>query len=129
MAHHRGETRAAVIEAGFLHRRRASHLAQQLGSLELVRRERDAHVAVRNEALVVSVSIDYLSDVLRDQVGLQAITRHVRQGISEDFHAIEGWEFIDKKKETVLVALLFGALENHLLREPIDGHGKYQPDQ
>ncbi len=89
VTHNWREPRAAEVVARFLDRGRARHFAQKFGGLELVGRESDAHVAVGNDAFVITVGIDDLPDILRDQVRFQAIPSHVRKCIGEDLHPIQ----------------------------------------
>src|ERR1035438_2330807 len=58
VTHNRREPRAAEVVTRFLDCGRACHFAQEFGCLELVGCESDAHVAVRNDAFVITVGID-----------------------------------------------------------------------
>src|SRR5262249_41669776 len=64
VSHDWREARSRKVVARLLHGLRTSHLAEQFRGFDLVWRERDPDVAVRDDALVVTVSVYDLADVL-----------------------------------------------------------------
>src|ERR1700733_5940531 len=66
VTHNRRQPGPAEVVACFLYSCRASHLAQQVGGLVLIRRECYADMTVGDNAFIVAVGINDLADVLSD---------------------------------------------------------------
>src|ERR1022692_3127335 len=129
VSHDRREPLTAEIVGGLLDGGGTAHVADQFGGLELIRGKGDSHMAVRDDAFVVAVGVDNLADVLRDEIRLQAIARHIRQGIREDLHSVQRRKFIDEEQQAMTVMLLLRTSVKRSLRQAVDGQGEDQADE
>src|SRR5262249_25967177 len=96
VAHDWREARSRKVVARLLYGLRTRHLAEQFRGFDLVWCESDPDVAVRDDTLVVTISVYDLADVLSDEVRLQSVPSHVRQSVGENLHAIQRWKLVDK---------------------------------
>src|SRR4029077_20526707 len=116
--------RAGEVERCFTNGLRARHLAEEFGGVVLVGGKGDANLAVADDALVASVFVHDLANILRDEVGLEAKASHVGERVRKNLHAFERGEFIDQEQQPVFVAELLGALKIEFFREAVYDHCK-----
>src|SRR5205823_6154874 len=79
---------------------------------------------IADDALVASVFVHDLSDVLGDEVCLETKPSHVRKRVRKNLHTFEGRKFVDQEKQAVFVAQLLRTLKVELFGETIDDHGE-----
>src|SRR6266404_8022715 len=112
-----GHSRTRKCKGGFLDSLNTRHFAEQFGSFVLVWGESHPDLTIAHNALVRTVLIHDLADILSYEIGFQSKTGHIRKSVGEDLHTLEGWEFVDEEEQAVLVVELTSSLEIEFFRE------------
>src|SRR5580692_6188340 len=86
-------------------------------------------MTIRHDALVLPICVHDLTNVLRYEVGFQAVSSHVGEGVGENLHAVERGKFVNQEQQLVTVQLLLCSFEYHPLGQAIDDHREHQPDE
>ena len=82
-----------------MHRHCPGHLRDHLGRFDLVRRVRDPDVAVRDDRLVPPVGLGELSEILDDEVRLDAVARQVRERRLQEVEPPQRGELVQHQEE------------------------------
>ncbi len=80
---------------------RAQRFRNALGRALVVRCERDAHMAVVQDRMVLAIGLVDLVQRLRDQEGSQTVARHESQRRLEEIQPPEGGELVEHQKQLV----------------------------
>jgi len=120
----RRHARAGKVERRFSNGLRPRHFAEEFGGVVLVGSKCDANLAIADDALVASVFVYDLSNVLGNEVGLEAKPGHVGKRVRENLHAFEGGKLVNQEEQTVFVAELLGALKIEFFGEAVNDHRK-----
>ena len=82
-----------------VHGHRPGHFRDHPGRLDLVRGVGDPHVAVRDDRLVPSVGLRELSEVLDDEVRLDAVAGQVRERRLQEVETPQCGELVQHQQE------------------------------
>ena len=93
----RRHARAGEVERCFPNGLRPGHFAEELGGVVLVGGKGDANLAIADDALVASVFVHDLANILGDEIRLETKPGHVGKRVRENFHALERGEFVDQE--------------------------------